>query len=108
MPAWIALGVKSSSSVASWPGRSPPPSPPQAVRPRATARIVAIVAKRVTTQDDDRMGERAWTSYVAEFLGTFFLVLFICLTACVTTAGIGDGLTAQALLIIAGAHVIAL
>jgi glycerol uptake facilitator protein len=54
------------------------------------------------------MGERAWTSYVAEFIGTFFLVLFICLTACVTTAGIGDGLTAQALLIIAGAHVIAL
>jgi MIP family channel proteins len=54
------------------------------------------------------MGERAWTSYVAEFLGTFFLVLFICLTVGVTTAGIGDGLTAQALLVIAGAHVIAL
>jgi MIP family channel proteins len=54
------------------------------------------------------MGERAWTSYAAEFIGTFFLVLFICLTVCVTTAGIGDGLTAQALLIIAGAHVIAL
>jgi MIP family channel proteins len=63
---------------------------------------------RLTQEDDDRMGERAWTSYVAEFLGTFFLVLFICLTACVTTVGIGDGLTAQALLIIAGAHVIAL
>ncbi len=54
------------------------------------------------------MGERAWTSYVAEFIGTFFLVLFICLTASVTTAGIGDGLTAEALLVIAGAHVIAL
>lgn len=54
------------------------------------------------------MGERAWPSYAAEFLGTFFLVLFICLTVCVTTAGIGDGLTAQALVIIAAAHVIAL
>ena len=54
------------------------------------------------------MAERAWTSYVAEFLGTFFLVLFICLTVCVTTAGIGNGLTAQALGIIVGAHVIAL
>ena len=51
------------------------------------------------------MGERAWTSYVAEFLGTFFLVLFICLTATITAH---NGLTAPALLIIAGAHVIAL
>ena len=51
------------------------------------------------------MGERAWTSYVSEFLGTFFLVLFICLTASITAH---DGLTAPALLIIAGAHVIAL
>jgi glycerol uptake facilitator protein len=51
------------------------------------------------------MGERVWTSYVAEFLGTFFLVLFICLTASITAH---DGLTAPALLIIAGAHVVAL
>src|SRR3954467_12772002 len=108
MPAWIALGVKSSRSVASWSGAPSDPSPPQPAKATAKQSIVAKVAKNLTTGNDGGMGERAWTSYVAEFLGTFFLVLFICLTVCVTTVGIGHGLTAQALGIIAGAHVIAL
>src|SRR4051812_14910940 len=108
MPAWMAFGVKSSSSVAvSWSGARWVP-PPQAASATARPTIVANVAKSLTAENDGDMAERAWTSYVAEFLGTFFLVLFICLTVCVTTAGIGHGLTAQALGIIAGAHVIAL
>src|SRR3569833_1894731 len=105
MPAWIAFGVKSSSSVASWWGASSEALPPQAPSVAARHKIVTKIAIRRTAEKDAGMGERAWTSYVAEFLGTFFLVLFICLTATITAH---NGLTAPALLIIAGAHVIAL
>lgn len=52
------------------------------------------------------MDERGAPSYLAEFIGTFFLVLAICLVASVATAA--DGLTPAALIAIALAHAIAL
>jgi MIP family channel proteins len=52
------------------------------------------------------MDERSAASYAAELIGTFFLVLAICLVASVTTAP--EGLTAAALIAIALAHAIAL
>ena len=89
-------------------GRSLAVAAAAAVNTTENKRMVAKVAKRLTTGNDGGMAERAWTSDVAEFLGMLFLVLFICLTVCVTTAGLRNGMTAQALGIIAGAHVIAL
>lgn len=52
------------------------------------------------------MDERGAATYAAEFIGTFFLVLAICLVASVTTAP--EGLTAAALIAIALTHAIAL
>lgn len=51
------------------------------------------------------MDERGVPAYVAEFIGTFFLVLFICLTASVTMA---DGFNLGGLLVVALAHAIVL
>ncbi|HEY8582763.1 MAG TPA: aquaporin [Capillimicrobium sp.] len=52
------------------------------------------------------MTERSGPAYVAELIGTFFLVLAICLVASVTTAA--EGLTPAALVAIALAHAIVL
>ncbi|HWV87993.1 MAG TPA: aquaporin [Capillimicrobium sp.] len=51
------------------------------------------------------MDERGVPAYAAEFIGTLFLVLFICLTVSVTAS---EGLTVPALLVIALAHAIVL
>lgn len=51
------------------------------------------------------MEQRGSSSYIAEFIGTFFLVLFICMAVTVTAH---DGLTTPALLVIALSHAIVL
>jgi MIP family channel proteins len=51
------------------------------------------------------MEERSGSSYIAEFIGTFFLVLFICMAVTVTAH---DGLTTPSLLVIALSHAIVL
>src|SRR5215211_8503849 len=51
MPEWTALGVKSSSSVASVPGRSCPPVEPQPAA--ATARSAASGARSGRTEADE-------------------------------------------------------
>jgi MIP family channel proteins len=51
------------------------------------------------------MEQRGISSYIAEFIGTFFLVLFICMAVTVTAH---DGLTTPSLLVIALSHAIVL
>jgi MIP family channel proteins len=51
------------------------------------------------------MEERGLSAFIAEFIGTFFLVLFICMAVTVTAH---DGLTVPALLTIALTHALAL
>jgi glycerol uptake facilitator protein len=51
------------------------------------------------------MERRGVSAFIAEFIGTFFLVLFICMAVSVTAA---DGLTVPALLTIALTHAIVL
>jgi glycerol uptake facilitator protein len=66
---------------------------------------VTIVASVRGTRHDGRMEERSGSSYIAEFIGTFFLVLFICMAVTVTAH---DGLTTPSLLVIALSHAIVL
>jgi glycerol uptake facilitator protein len=51
------------------------------------------------------MEQRGSSSYIAEFIGTFFLVLFICMAVTVTAH---DGLTTPALMVVALSHAIVL
>src|SRR5687768_18487211 len=116
MPAWTPLGVKSSSSDASWFGRSVPELPPQPASARS-APSSRIRFREVDTSSARSMfgsltafGEEAPLSaatesavpatparatalplgtpaaYAAELLGTFVLVLFIVLAVSATAA----------------------
>src|SRR5437588_2328709 len=106
MPACTPLGVKSSSSVASW-------SPPEEVAdPHPASGAQAAMASRAARWQSFRtpgmmaiamsstparrsappIEERGSAAYVAEFLGTFLLVLFVALVVIANSPG-GLGVT---------------
>src|ERR671914_1334357 len=81
MPAWTALGWKSSASVA----RSLPPSSPQPASEIETeiARRILRTASNPTGRNSPisggrRVQDRGPAAYLAEFIGTLLLVFFIC------------------------------
>src|ERR671919_1108646 len=80
MPAWAALGWKSSASVA-----CSPPSSPQATRAAAatsTRRIPSTASNpkggNSPISGGRRVQDRGPAAYLAEFIGTLLLVFFIC------------------------------